>query len=169
MVGRYNVRQTEEKWQKAWSQDKCFRAEETSSKSPTYYVLEMFPCLSGKLHVGHVRNYLLEDVISRYHWALGFNVLHAMGWDAFGLPAENAAFQRKIHPRTWKYQNAAEMAEELKALGLSYDWEREIFFLRAGILWFGTKNMLGFLQTGSGLSQELFCELGSSGANGFSQ
>lgn len=123
---RYHFQAIEKKWREVWEDKKCFQALEESDR-PRYYVLEMFPYPSGKLHIGHGRNYVLGDVMARYRWALGYNVLHPMGWDAFGLPAENAAFQRKTHPKTWTYQNAGEMREELKTLGFSYDWDREIF------------------------------------------
>ncbi|MDC0461984.1 leucine--tRNA ligase [Alphaproteobacteria bacterium] len=115
----------EEKWQNAWDTSNCFSAED-NSKQPKYYVLEMFPYPSGRIHMGHVRNYALGDVVARFRRAKGFNVLHPMGWDAFGLPAENAAIERKTHPAKWTQQNIASMRQQLKSMGLSYDWEREI-------------------------------------------
>jgi len=122
---RYNVKETEAKWQRVWDERGCFEAREDRSK-PKYYVLEMFPYPSGRIHMGHVRNYTLGDVVARYKRAKGFNVLHPMGWDAFGLPAENAAIQNKVHPAKWTRENIAAMREQLKSMGLSYDWRREL-------------------------------------------
>lgn len=121
---RYNPRAAEPRWQEAWSSAKLF---ETQDDAPgeKYYVLEMFPYPSGRIHIGHVRNYAMGDVVARYKRAKGFNVLHPMGWDAFGMPAENAAMQNKVHPREWTYANIAAMREQLKSMGLSLDWSRE--------------------------------------------
>jgi len=121
---RYNHREVEERWQDRWNSEKIFQAREDYSKQK-YYVLEMFPYPSGKIHMGHVRNYTMGDVVARYKRARGFNVLHPMGWDAFGMPAENAAMQNNIHPAKWTYQNISNMREQLKLLGLSIDWSRE--------------------------------------------
>lgn len=121
---RYNFRETEQKWQRLWEENKCHRADDSSSK-PKYYVLEMLPYPSGRIHMGHIRNYTLGDVVARYMMAKGYNVLHPMGWDAFGLPAENAAIQHGLHPRKWTYENIASMRDQLKPVGFSYDWERE--------------------------------------------
>ena len=122
---RYNHRDTEKKWQSRWDSEQIFLAAEDRQKEK-YYVLEMFPYPSGKIHMGHVRNYTMGDVVARYKRARGYNVLHPMGWDAFGMPAENAAMQNNIHPATWTYQNIDNMRAQLKLLGLSIDWSREI-------------------------------------------
>ena len=122
---RYNVKQNEQKWQSAWDTNNCFDVSEDSDL-PKYYVLEMFPYPSGRIHMGHVRNYTLGDVVARYKKASGFNVLHPMGWDAFGLPAENAAIANNTHPAKWTRENIATMRAQLKTMGLAYDWSREI-------------------------------------------
>jgi leucyl-tRNA synthetase len=121
---RYNPRDAEFRWQKAWDEAKLF---ETDNDDPRekYYVLEMFPYPSGRIHMGHVRNYTMGDVVARTKRARGYNVLHPMGWDAFGMPAENAAMQNKVHPKDWTYQNIAVMKRQLKSMGLSLDWSRE--------------------------------------------
>lgn len=121
---RYNPRAREKKWQEIWDEKKIFQAVQGDGREK-YYVLEMFPYPSGRIHMGHVRNYAMGDVVARYKRAKGFNVLHPMGWDAFGMPAENAAMQNKVHPKTWTYQNIAVMRGQLKQLGLSIDWTRE--------------------------------------------
>ena len=123
-MDRYNSREVEPKWQKKWTESEQFKTKVDRSK-PKYYVLEMFPYPSGRIHMGHVRNYTMGDVVARYKSARGFNVLHPMGWDAFGMPAENAAMENKIHPGDWTYQNIKDMREQLKPLGLSIDWSRE--------------------------------------------
>ena len=125
LTSRYNAQETEVKWQRVWADQRTFEASEEPDKQK-YYVLEMFPYPSGRIHMGHVRNYTLGDVVARYKRAKGFSVLHPMGWDAFGLPAENAARDQKIHPAEWTYGNIAAMRSELKAMGLSIDWSREI-------------------------------------------
>ncbi|MBM3617582.1 MAG: leucine--tRNA ligase [Alphaproteobacteria bacterium] len=122
---RYNFKESERKWQQVWEEQKLFAATEKSDKQK-FYVLEMFPYPSGRIHMGHVRNYTLGDVTARFKRAQGYNVLHPIGWDAFGLPAENAAIQNNTHPGKWTYQNIDFMRGQLKPIGLSYDWEREI-------------------------------------------
>ncbi|MDK2918046.1 MAG: leucyl-tRNA synthetase [Candidatus Petromonas sp.] len=122
---KYNFREIEEKWQKKWEEEKIFKVTENTSKKK-YYALEMFPYPSGKLHMGHVRNYSIGDVVARFKTMNGYNVLHPIGWDAFGLPAENAAIKHDIHPDKWTRENIAEMKRQLKELGISYDWDREV-------------------------------------------
>ncbi|MFZ1814877.1 MAG: leucine--tRNA ligase [Rhizobiaceae bacterium] len=121
---RYNPRTSEPKWQKAWAEARIFETKNDDPR-PKYYVLEMFPYPSGRIHIGHTRNYTMGDVVARYKRALGFNVLHPMGWDAFGMPAENAAMANKVHPGEWTYKNIATMRDQLKLMGLSIDWTRE--------------------------------------------
>ena len=122
---RYNARETEHKWQAFWAQNQTFLTRNDDPR-PKYYVLEMFPYPSGRIHMGHVRNYAMGDVVARFKRARGFNVLHPMGWDAFGMPAENAAMQNKSHPAKWTYANIAAMRKQLKSMGLSIDWSREL-------------------------------------------
>ena len=124
-MSRYNARVVEPKWQRIWDQRRAFAATRDETR-PKYYVLEMFPYPSGRIHMGHVRNYAMGDVVARFKMARGFNVLHPMGWDAFGLAAENAAMERKIHPKAWTYDNIAAMRGQLKSMGLSIDWSREL-------------------------------------------
>ncbi|MBY5850188.1 leucine--tRNA ligase [Rhizobium leguminosarum] len=121
---RYNPRDAEPRWQQKWNEDKVFETDNADPREK-YYVLEMFPYPSGRIHMGHVRNYAMGDVVARYKRARGYNVLHPMGWDAFGMPAENAAMERGVHPASWTYQNIASMKAQLKAMGLSLDWSRE--------------------------------------------
>ena len=125
MKDKYNFSEIESKWQKVWEDTKAFKVTEDPDKEK-YYVLEMFPYPSGKLHMGHVRNYSIGDVIARFRTMNGFNVLHPMGYDAFGLPAENAAIQHNVEPAEWTWGNIAEMNRQLRQLGLSYDWDREV-------------------------------------------
>ena len=125
MDQKYTPEDIEQKWQKFWDESKTFQAIEDTEKEK-YYLLEMFPYPSGRIHMGHVRNYSIGDVIGRFKRMRGYNVLHPMGWDAFGMPAENAAIQNKSHPAKWTYENIAYMRGQLKQLGLSYDWDREI-------------------------------------------
>ncbi len=122
---KYAPHDIEAKWQKYWEENKTFKVEKDDSK-PKSYVLEMFPYPSGNLHMGHVRNYSIGDVVARFRTMKGFNVLHPMGWDSFGMPAENAAIKHNIPPKKWTLENIANMTRQLKALGLSYDWDREV-------------------------------------------
>jgi leucyl-tRNA synthetase len=126
-MSRYNPKETEPRWRKAWEEAQSFRTRtpQEAGDAPKAYVLEMFPYPSGRIHIGHVRNYAMGDVVARFKRAQGFNVLHPMGWDAFGMPAENAAMERGVNPKAWTYENIASMREQLKMLGLSIDWSRE--------------------------------------------
>jgi leucyl-tRNA synthetase len=122
---RYNAKEAEPKWQTVWTERDLYRTDNDDPR-PRYYVLEMFPYPSGRIHMGHVRNYAMGDVVARYMRARGFNVLHPMGWDAFGMPAENAAMKNKVHPKEWTYANIAAMRGQLQSMGLAIDWSREI-------------------------------------------
>jgi leucyl-tRNA synthetase len=125
MTRRYDPQIVEEKWQKIWEENRLFKTEKDPAKKK-YYVLEMFPYPSGKIHMGHVRNYSIGDVVARYKKMRGWNVVHPMGWDAFGMPAENAAIQHGVHPAKWTYDNIAAMKHQMRRMGFSYDWDREV-------------------------------------------
>ncbi|MGH6823665.1 MAG: leucine--tRNA ligase, partial [Methylocella sp.] len=144
---RFNARAAEPKWQRVWEEKEIFRTRNDDPR-PKYYVLEMFPYPSGRIHMGHVRNYTMGDVIARYKRARGFNVLHPMGWDAFGMPAENAAWHNKSHPAAWTYANIAAMRGQLKAMGLSLDWSREIATCDPAYYKHQQKMFLDFLNAG---------------------
>ena len=150
---RYNFKEAEVKWQTVWEERRCFAASEDGDR-PKYYVLEMFPYPSGRIHMGHVRNYTLGDLVARYKRARGFNVLHPMGWDAFGLPAENAATQNKVHPAAWTHDNIDTMREQLKSMGLSYDWAREVTTCDPEYYRHEQKMFLDFLEHGLAYRKE---------------
>jgi leucyl-tRNA synthetase len=146
---RYNPREAEPRWQKAWDERKLFEIDTDSDNGkPAYYVLEMFPYPSGRIHMGHVRNYTMGDVIARYKRAKGYEVLHPMGWDAFGMPAENAAMQNKTHPKGWTYDNIAAMRDQLKSMGLALDWSREFATCDVDYYAQQQKLFLDFLEAG---------------------
>ena len=153
MSERYNAKEIEAKWQASWEAEGAYQAD-PESEQPKYYVLEMFPYPSGKIHMGHVRNYTMGDVVARYKRARGYNVLHPMGWDAFGLPAENAAMERGVHPGEWTYSNIATMRRQLKSMGLSLDWEREIASCHPGYYVHQQRMFLDFLEAGLAYRKE---------------
>jgi leucyl-tRNA synthetase len=144
---RYNARAAEGRWQKIWAEREIF-ATRNDDPREKYYVLEMFPYPSGRIHMGHVRNYTMGDVVARFKRAMGFAVLHPMGWDAFGMPAENAAIDRKVHPKAWTYDNIAAMKKQLQSMGLSLDWAREIATCDPAYYKHQQKMFLDFLAAG---------------------
>jgi leucyl-tRNA synthetase len=144
---RYNAREAEPRWQKTWDERGIY-ATRNDDPRPKYYVLEMFPYPSGRIHMGHVRNYTMGDVVARYQRARGNNVLHPMGWDAFGMPAENAAIERKVHPKGWTYDNIAAMKKQLQSMGLSLDWAREVATCDPKYYKHQQKMFLDFLKAG---------------------
>ncbi|ADE39896.1 leucine--tRNA ligase [Candidatus Puniceispirillum marinum] len=154
----YDAPAIEKKWQRRWEDQGCFTADQPDSNKPNpkpkYYVLEMFPYPSGRIHMGHVRNYTLGDVVARFRRAQGFNVLHPMGWDAFGLPAENAAMERGIHPGKWTVENIAAMRTQLKSMGLSYDWDRELATCTPDYYQHEQRMFLKFLEAGLAYRKE---------------
>jgi leucyl-tRNA synthetase len=150
---RYNFRESEAKWQRKWREERLFEVAAEPGR-PKYYVLEMFPYPSGKLHVGHVRNYTMGDLVARYRRAQGFNVLHPMGWDAFGLPAENAANDANAHPADWTRENIATMRTQLQRMGFGYDWTREIAACHPEYYRHEQKMFLDFLAAGLAYRKE---------------
>ena len=150
---RYNIRETEDKWRRTWEERRCFEVSEDTDREK-YYVLEMFPYPSGKIHVGHVRNYTLGDAVARFRRAQGYNVLHPMGWDAFGLPAENAAMEAGAHPKDWTLSNVETMRSQLKSMGLSIDWSREVTTCLPDYYKHEQKMFLDFLKKGIAYRRE---------------
>ncbi len=143
----YDFKLIEEKWQKIWEEDATFKVETDPSKKK-FYLLEMFPYPSGRIHMGHVRNYAIGDAIARFKRMQGYNVLHPLGWDAFGMPAENAAIQNKSHPAKWTFENIRTMRTQIKRLGFSYDWDREIATCRPEYYRWNQWCFLKFLENG---------------------
>ena len=144
---RYNAGEAEKRWQRVWAEQGIF-ATQNDDPRPKYYVLEMFPYPSGRIHMGHVRNYTMGDVVARFKRAMNLNVLHPMGWDAFGMPAENAAIDRKVHPKAWTYDNIAAMKRQLQSMGLSLDWAREIATCDPAYYKHQQKMFLDFMKAG---------------------
>ena len=151
----YNHKLSETKWQKTWEEKNIFKFDENSTK-PKYYALEMLPYPSGKIHMGHLRNYALGDVLARFKRAQGYNVLHPMGFDAFGLPAENAALEHKVNPENWTLSNIENMKKELKSIGLSIDWSRELATCMPNYYKHEQKIFLDFLKAGLAYQKESF-------------
>ncbi|MCA6545506.1 MAG: class I tRNA ligase family protein, partial [Pseudanabaena sp. M074S1SP2A07QC] len=156
METRYTPQQIEPKWQKVWAEKQLDKVnnDAISADKKKFYALSMFPYPSGDLHMGHVRNYTITDVISRYKRMQGYQVLHPMGWDAFGLPAENAAIDRNTHPAKWTYANIDNMRSQLQQVGLSYDWDRELATCSPGYYKWTQWIFLQFLEAGLAYQKE---------------
>ena len=152
----YNFKDVEAKWQQKWEETNQYKTDTRDTSKPLYYTLEMFPYPSGKIHMGHVRNYSIGDVVARFKKMEGYNVLHPMGWDSFGLPAENAAIKHGIHPAKWTYENIDDMKNQLKLLGLSYDWERELATSNPDYYKFTQEIFLKFLEAGLAYKKKSF-------------
>ena len=152
----YDFKKIEEKWQKTWVENDQYKTDTTDSSKPNYYTLEMFPYPSGNIHMGHVRNYSIGDVVARFKKMEGYNVLHPMGWDSFGLPAENAAIKHGVHPHKWTMANIEDMKGQLKLLGLSYDWEREVATSTPEYYKFTQEIFLKFLEAGLAYKKKSF-------------
>lgn len=152
----YNFKNVEAKWQKKWEETNQYKTDTRDTSKPLYYTLEMFPYPSGKIHMGHVRNYSIGDVVARFKKMEGYNVLHPMGWDSFGLPAENAAIKHGIHPAKWTYENIDDMKKQLKLLGLSYDWERELATSNPDYYKFTQEIFIKFLEAGLAYKKKSF-------------
>ena len=152
----YDFKKIEQKWQKIWTENDQYKTDTTDSSKPNYYTLEMFPYPSGNIHMGHVRNYSIGDVVARFNKMEGYNVLHPMGWDSFGLPAENAAIKHGVHPHKWTMANIEDMKGQLKLLGLSYDWEREVATSTPEYYKFTQEIFLKFLEAGLAYKKKSF-------------
>ena len=152
----YDFEKIEQKWQKIWTENDQYKTDTTDSSKPNYYTLEMFPYPSGNIHMGHVRNYSIGDVVARFKKMEGYNVLHPMGWDSFGLPAENAAIKHGVHPHKWTMANIEDMKGQLKLLGLSYDWEREVATSTPEYYKFTQEIFLKFLEAGLAYKKKSF-------------
>jgi len=153
-LANYDAAWLEKKWQEIWEKAEVFKTKAGVAAEKNYYVLEMFPYPSGRIHMGHLRNYAIGDVVARFKKSRGFNVLHPMGWDAFGLPAENAAIKKNVHPAKWTYENIANMRSQLKPIGFSYDWEREIATCDPEYYKHEQKMFLDFLKSGLAYRKE---------------
>ena len=152
----YDFKKIEDKWQKIWTENDQYKTDTTDSSKPNYYTLEMFPYPSGNIHMGHVRNYSIGDVVARFKKMEGYNVLHPMGWDSFGLPAENAAIKHGVHPHKWTMANIEDMKAQLKLLGLSYDWETEVATSTPEYYRFTQEIFLKFLEAGLAYKKKSF-------------